>query len=58
MSFTNTSPKTYPTRGSAPSLGTNPISFFAPAEKGDYFGLDMATTTGQVVETGYFLGKN
>lgn len=45
MSFTNTSPKTYPTRGSAPSLGTNPISFFAPAEKGDYFGLDMATTT-------------
>lgn len=50
MSFTNTSPKTYPTRGSAPSLGTNPISFFAPAEGDDYFGLDMATTTGKPVE--------
>ncbi len=26
-------------------LGTNPIACFAPGKDGDYFGLDMATST-------------
>ena len=46
MAFTNTSPLVFPTRGSEPTYGTNPISCFAPASKGDRFQLDMATTTG------------
>ena len=46
MAFTNTSPLVFPTRGSEPTYGTNPISCFAPASNGDRFQLDMATTTG------------
>lgn len=45
MSFTNASPIIFPTRSSEVSLGTNPISFMANAEKGDSFELDMATST-------------
>lgn len=45
MAFTNTSPLCYPTRGSKPTLGTNPIAFVAPGKDGDNFALDMATTT-------------
>lgn len=33
-----------PTRGMEAGLGTNPLSFAAPADKGDSFVLDMATT--------------
>ena len=46
MAFTNTSPKTYPTRGAEPTLGTNPICMVAPAGENDNFCIDMATTTG------------
>ncbi|XP_038054703.1 uncharacterized oxidoreductase YjmC-like isoform X2 [Patiria miniata] len=45
MSFTNTSPLVVPTRAKKPVLGTNPLSLAAPAEKGDSFVLDMATST-------------
>ena len=45
MAFTNTSPKTYPTRGAGPTLGTNPICMIAPAGGDDNFCIDMATTT-------------
>lgn len=45
MAFTNTSPLVYPTRGSEPTYGTNPIACAAPASNGDCFALDMATTT-------------
>ena len=45
MAFTNTSPKTFPTRGAAPTLGTNPICMVAPASGDDNFCIDMATTT-------------
>jgi len=59
LSFTNTSPIAVPTRGKKRAIGTNPISFFAPAvapQKNtqpvvgdkpllrDSFQLDMATT--------------
>ncbi|XP_077293118.1 putative oxidoreductase YjmC [Arctopsyche grandis] len=44
MSFTNTSPLMAPTRSKERCLGTNPISLAAPAENGDRFVLDMATT--------------
>ncbi len=44
MSFTNTSPLSYPTRSNKRTFGTNPIAFSAPA-KHDSFDLDMATTT-------------
>lgn len=44
MSATNTSPLMCPTRSMEAGLGTNPISFAAPAENGDSFVLDMATT--------------
>ncbi|XP_041652060.1 uncharacterized oxidoreductase YjmC-like [Cheilinus undulatus] len=44
MSFTNTSPLVVPTRGTECSLGTNPISVAAPANNGDSFVLDMATS--------------
>ncbi|KAH9515408.1 hypothetical protein Btru_014379 [Bulinus truncatus] len=44
MAFTNTSPLMVPTRGRKPILGTNPISCAAPANNGDSFVLDMATT--------------
>lgn len=45
MSSTNTSPLMCPTRAMEAGLGTNPISFAAPAEKKeDSFVLDMATT--------------
>ncbi|XP_055078570.1 uncharacterized oxidoreductase YjmC-like isoform X2 [Periophthalmus magnuspinnatus] len=44
MSFTNTSPLVVPTRGKACTLGTNPISVAAPANDGDSFVLDMATS--------------
>ncbi|XP_062277392.1 uncharacterized oxidoreductase YjmC-like, partial [Scomber scombrus] len=44
MSFTNTSPLVVPTRGKECTLGTNPISMAAPANGGDSFVLDMATS--------------
>lgn len=44
LSSTNTSPLMCPTRSMEAGLGTNPISFAAPAEKDDSFVLDMATT--------------
>lgn len=44
ISMTNTSPLMCPTRSSEAALGTNPISFAAPANNGDSFVLDMATT--------------
>ncbi|KAF5303725.1 hypothetical protein FQR65_LT00869 [Abscondita terminalis] len=45
MSFTNSSSIMSPTRGKTSALGTNPLSLAAPAENGDSFVLDMATTT-------------
>ncbi|KAE9420827.1 hypothetical protein Angca_007218, partial [Angiostrongylus cantonensis] len=45
MSFTNTSPVTYPTRSARPALGTNPLCLGADGTGGDSFVLDMATTT-------------
>ena len=44
ISSTNTSPLMCPTRSIEAGLGTNPLSFAAPADKGDSFVLDMATT--------------
>ena len=44
MAFCNTSPMMVPTRGTKRTLGTNPISLAAPANNGDSFVLDMATT--------------
>ncbi|KAL4222706.1 hypothetical protein ACF0H5_018747 [Mactra antiquata] len=44
MAFTNTSPLMVPTRGKEPVMGTNPICVAAPANNGDSFVLDMATT--------------
>ncbi|XP_071494760.1 uncharacterized oxidoreductase YjmC-like [Diadema antillarum] len=45
MSFTNTSPLVVPTRARKPMFGTNPISCGAPAQNGDGYVLDMATST-------------
>jgi LDH2 family malate/lactate/ureidoglycolate dehydrogenase len=45
LSFTNTSPLLYPTRSHERTLGTNPITFAAPAKNNDSFVLDMATST-------------
>ncbi|CAJ0962752.1 unnamed protein product, partial [Mesorhabditis belari] len=45
MAFTNTSPCVFPTRSSEKALGSNPICFAAPAQSGDNFFLDMASTT-------------
>ena len=44
FSMTNTSPLMTPTRSNTAALGTNPISFAAPANDDDSFVLDMATT--------------
>lgn len=44
ISSTNTSPLMAPTRSMEAGLGTNPLSFAAPANNGDSFVLDMATT--------------
>ncbi|XP_058458431.1 uncharacterized oxidoreductase YjmC [Malaya genurostris] len=44
ISMTNTSPLASPTRSKEAALGTNPLSVGAPAENGDGFVLDMATT--------------
>lgn len=44
LSMTNTSPLMCPTRSRSAALGTNPISLAAPANGGDSFVLDMATT--------------
>ncbi|XP_023698049.1 uncharacterized oxidoreductase YjmC-like isoform X1 [Paramormyrops kingsleyae] len=44
MSYTNTSPLVVPTRAKECTLGTNPISVVAPANNGDSFVLDMATS--------------
>ncbi|XP_059176723.1 uncharacterized oxidoreductase YjmC-like isoform X2 [Physella acuta] len=44
MAFTNTSPLMVPTRAKKATLGTNPIACAAPANNGDSFVLDMATT--------------
>lgn len=44
MSFTNTSPLVAPTRAKQRCLGTNPLALAAPANKGDSFVLDMATS--------------
>uniref|UniRef100_A0A915JEX5 Uncharacterized protein n=1 Tax=Romanomermis culicivorax TaxID=13658 RepID=A0A915JEX5_ROMCU len=40
-----TSPLALPTRSKKVALGTNPITLAAPANHGDNFCLDMATTT-------------
>ncbi|OQV16955.1 putative Malate dehydrogenase [Hypsibius exemplaris] len=45
FSFTNTSPLAVPTRAKQTALGTNAFCVMAPAANGDYFALDMATTT-------------
>ncbi|KAJ7998249.1 hypothetical protein DPEC_G00220660 [Dallia pectoralis] len=45
MSCTNTSPLVVPTRAKECTLGTNPLSVAAPANNGDSFVLDMATST-------------
>ncbi|KAM3956669.1 putative oxidoreductase YjmC isoform 1-T2 [Aphomia sociella] len=45
MAFTNTSPLLAPTRSKQPALGTNPLSVVAPASQGEFFYLDMATTS-------------
>jgi LDH2 family malate/lactate/ureidoglycolate dehydrogenase len=45
MSFTNTSPISFPTRSRKVAMGTDPISVAAPAANGDSFVLDMAITT-------------
>ncbi|XP_019912127.1 uncharacterized oxidoreductase YjmC isoform X2 [Esox lucius] len=45
MSYTNTSPLVVPTRAKECTLGTNPISVAAPANNGDSFVLDMATSS-------------
>ena len=59
MSFTNTSPFAVPTGGRTRAVGTNPFCFFAPADGGDSFQLDMATTTVPVgkIEVMHRLGK-
>ncbi|KAL4622656.1 hypothetical protein GN956_G20165 [Arapaima gigas] len=44
MCYTNTSPLVVPTRAKECMLGTNPISVAAPANDGDSFVLDMATS--------------
>lgn len=44
MSFTNASPLVATTRGKQPFFGTNPLSLSAPANNGDSFVLDMATS--------------
>ncbi|CAG9826511.1 unnamed protein product [Diabrotica balteata] len=44
FSATNTSPLMVPTRATKSALGTNPISLGVPANDGDSFVLDMATT--------------
>ncbi|XP_041472415.1 uncharacterized oxidoreductase YjmC-like isoform X2 [Lytechinus variegatus] len=45
LSTTNTSPLVVPTRARKAMFGTNPISCGAPAENGDSYVLDMATST-------------
>ncbi|RUS85175.1 hypothetical protein EGW08_007079 [Elysia chlorotica] len=44
LAFTNTSPLMVPTRATKVALGTNPIACAAPANDGESFVLDMATT--------------
>jgi len=44
MAFTNASPLLATTRGKEPFFGTNPLSLAAPANNGDSFVLDMATS--------------
>nr|XP_020476896.1 uncharacterized protein LOC109972411 [Monopterus albus] len=44
ISLTNSSPLVVPTRGKDCTLGTNPLSVAAPAQDGDSFVLDMATS--------------
>ncbi|KPJ10482.1 Malate dehydrogenase [Papilio machaon] len=51
MAFTNTSPLLAPTRSKQSALGTNPIAVVAPAENGESFYLDMATTAVAVGKT-------
>ena len=41
MAFTNTSPLVFPTRGSQPTYGTNPIACVAPANNGKNFELEI-----------------
>ncbi|XP_014258867.1 uncharacterized protein LOC106672169 isoform X2 [Cimex lectularius] len=53
FSFTNTSPLMSPTRSKGAALGTNPISFTAPAMNGDSFVLDMSTTTSSLGKIEY-----
>uniref|UniRef100_A0AC35TR52 Malate/lactate/ureidoglycolate dehydrogenase, LDH2 family n=1 Tax=Rhabditophanes sp. KR3021 TaxID=114890 RepID=A0AC35TR52_9BILA len=45
MAFTNTSPCAFHCNASERAIGSNPISFAAPAKGSDKFSLDMATTT-------------
>ncbi|XP_054166083.1 uncharacterized oxidoreductase YjmC-like [Oppia nitens] len=44
MAFTNASPLVATTRGKEPFFGTNPLTVAAPANNGDSFVLDMATS--------------
>ena len=45
IALTNTSPIMFPTRSAQKALGTNPLAVVAPADDGDRFALDMATST-------------
>ena len=45
IASTNAGPLAAPTGGSHPMLGTNPFAYAIPAQNGDAFVLDMATTT-------------
>lgn len=58
ISMTNTSPLMCPTRSKQAALGTNPISFAAPAAKDDAFVLDMATTAVAVGKIEMKMRKN
>lgn len=70
FSMTNTSPAMCPTRSKISALGTNPISVAAPANNGDSFVLDMATTAvafgkiemqrrkGEPIPSGWALGAD
>jgi LDH2 family malate/lactate/ureidoglycolate dehydrogenase len=70
MAFTNASPLMATTRGKEPFFGTNPLSLAAPANNGDSFVLDMATSVvalgkveiadrkGETIPEGWAIGKN
>jgi LDH2 family malate/lactate/ureidoglycolate dehydrogenase len=59
VAMTNAAPQVVPTNGKHALLGTNPLSFAAPASAGRPFILDMATSVGAAgkVEIAQRLGK-